>query len=83
VREEYKTKLADIFHRTINRQSAEGRGISPEEKLALIDRAESPELQLAHFVSAKHELENEPLAKTKLNHERRQGFSIDPLQVAE
>ena len=43
-RENYKNKLADAFHKTILRQSAEGLGMSPAEKLVLIDRAESPEM---------------------------------------
>jgi hypothetical protein len=34
--------------------------MSPEEKLSLIDRAESPEMQLAHFVTTKHEVEAAP-----------------------
>jgi hypothetical protein len=80
-RENYKNKLADAFHKTILRQSAEGLGMSPAEKLVLIDRAESPEMQLAHFVAAKPEIDETPKAVKVFNRERREGFSIDPKQI--
>jgi len=52
--------------------------MSPADKLALIDRAESPELQLANFVSVKHEVTTTPKTNKNLNHQRREGFLIDP-----
>jgi hypothetical protein len=77
-RENYKNKLAEAFYNTILRQSAEGQGMSPTEKIALIDRAESPEMQLAHFVAAKPEFEETPKAVKVFNQGRREGFIIDP-----
>ena len=55
--------------------------MSPAEKLVLIDRAESPEMQLAHFVAAKPEIDETPKAVKVFNRERREGFSIDPKQI--
>jgi len=82
VREEYKTKLAEVYQKTIQRQAAEGLSMSPEEKLVLIDRSESPEMQLAHFVAAKHEVSTTPKTNKVLNHGRREGFIIDTKEIA-
>ena len=78
VREEYKNKLAEVYDKTLQRQAADGQSMSPADKLALIDRAESPELQLANFVSVKHEVTTTPKTNKNLNHQRREGFLIDP-----
>jgi hypothetical protein len=80
VREEYKNKLAGVFNQTIIRQASEGQGVSVEEKLALIDRAESPEVQLAHFVASKHDADEAPKV-LKAFAQRREGFLLDPTHL--